>query len=212
MLCLRLSPSRLVAKSQVLGGFRRPRRLRRFILGDPTYTSAAKAATAPPRSSSRVGVHQSAISAAKAAMFTPSFSLAHQHTESATSAAKAASPPWSTLAPFGVPRTYTSAAKAATKVRAQGPGAKRGAPLRRVERRFGLASRPLGIVKSLGLFSMATWRSPSHFYSLPINIRALTSSNASSVVAGFNGELQQTATGIASRARLRRARQSPSRS
>ena len=72
MPCLRLSPSRLVAKSQVLGGFRQPRRLRRFILGDPTYTSAAKAATAPPRSSARLDVYQSQTSAAKAAMFTPS--------------------------------------------------------------------------------------------------------------------------------------------
>ena len=111
---------------------------------------------APRRSSTRVGVLQSAISAAKAAMFTPSFSLAHQHTESATSAAKAASPPWSTLACFGVPRTYTSAAKAATKVRAQGPDAKRGAAASRFEPRRDLASRALEFSQVLGLCSMAT--------------------------------------------------------
>ena len=133
MSCLRLSPSRLVAKTQVLGGFRRPRRLRRFILGDSTYTSAAKAATAPLRSPTRVDVHQSAISAAKAAMFTPSFTHACQCALPQTSAAKAASPPVPTLASFGVPRTYALAAKAATKTRAQGPDAKRGAPLSRFE-------------------------------------------------------------------------------
>ena len=130
-------------------------------------------------------------------MFTPSFTHAYRCALSQTSAAKAASPPVPTLASFGVPRTYTLAAKAATKTRAQGPDAKRGAPLSRFEPRRDLASRALEFSQALGLCSMATWRSPSHFYSLPINVRALTSSNASSVVAGFNGELQQTATGFA---------------
>ena len=156
MLCLRLSPSRLVAKSQVLGGFRRPRRLRRIILGDPAYTSAAKAATAPPCSQARVGVHRFAISAAKAAMFTPSFTHACRCALAQISAAKAASPPVPTLAPFGVPRTYTSAAKAATKVRAQGPDAKRGAAASRFEPRRVLACRALEISQALGLCSMAT--------------------------------------------------------
>ena len=115
MLCLRLSPSRLAAKSQVLGGFRRPRRLRRVILGDPTYTSAAKAATAPPRSRTRAGVHQSAISAAKAAMFTPSSTHAFRCALAQTSAAKAASPPVPTLASFSVPRTVPLGAQGPDK-------------------------------------------------------------------------------------------------